>query len=70
MKIRPWDDQILNVAAKFQKCKNKRVIRFLAFIIMMFYCGLMVHITDTRTQKVASYTSADITETVLAQKRC
>jgi len=28
------------------------------FIIMMFYCGLMVHrhITDTRTQKVVSYT--------------
>jgi len=41
-KIRKWDDtcfrygfflpddQILNVAAKFQKCKNKRVIEFLA----------------------------------------
>jgi len=41
-KIRKWDDtsfryrfflpddQILNVAAKFQKCKNKRVIKFLA----------------------------------------
>jgi len=25
------DDQILNVAAKFQKCKNKRVIKVLAF---------------------------------------
>jgi len=25
----------------------------------------MVHITDTRTQKVVSYTSAHITETVL-----
>jgi len=25
------DDQILNVAAKFQTCKNKRVIKFLAF---------------------------------------
>ena len=24
------DDQILNVAAKFQKCTNKRVIKFLA----------------------------------------
>ena len=33
---------------------------------MIFYCGLMVHITDTRTQKVVSYTSAHITETVLA----
>jgi len=40
-KIRKWayfrygfffpDDQIRNVAAKFQKCKNKRVIKFLAF---------------------------------------
>jgi len=24
------DDQILNVAANFQKCKNKRVVKFLA----------------------------------------
>jgi len=31
---------------------------------MIFYCGLMVHITDTRTQKVVSYTSAHITEMV------
>jgi len=29
-----------------------------------FYCGPMVHITDTRAQKVVSYTSAHIT------KRC
>jgi len=29
------DDQMLNVAAaKFQKCKNKRVIKFLAFYIL------------------------------------
>jgi len=33
---------------------------------MMFYCGLVVHITDTRAQKVVSYTSAHITETVFA----
>jgi len=33
---------------------------------MIFHCGLMVHITDTRAQKVVSYTSAHITETVLA----
>jgi len=33
---------------------------------MIFYCGLMVHITDTRAQKVVSYTSAHITETVFA----
>jgi len=25
------DDQILNVAATFQKCKNNQVIKFLAF---------------------------------------
>ena len=31
-----------------------------------FYCGPMVHITDTRAQKVVSYTSAHITETVFA----
>jgi len=30
--------------------------------------GLMVHITDTRAQKVASYTSAHITETVFAHQ--
>jgi len=35
-------------------------------IIMIFYCGLMVHITDTRAQKVVSYTSAHIRETVFA----
>jgi len=33
---------------------------------MMFYCGLVVQITDTRAQKVVSYTSAHITETVFA----
>jgi len=33
---------------------------------MIFYCELMVHITDTRAQKVVSCTSAHITETVLA----
>jgi len=38
-------------------------------IIMIFYCGLMVHITDTRTQKVVSYTSAHITATVLAHNQ-
>ena len=41
-----------------------RLIIIIIIIIMMFYCGLMVHITDTRTQKVVSYTSAHITETV------
>jgi len=34
--------------------------------MMIFYCGLMVHITDTRAQKLVSYTSAHITETVFA----
>jgi len=33
---------------------------------MIFYCRLMVHITDTRAQKVISYTSAHITQTVFA----
>ena len=33
---------------------------------MIFYCGLMVHNTDTRAQKVFCCTSAHITETVLA----
>jgi len=35
-------------------------------IIMIFYCGLMVHTTDKRAQKVFCCTSAHITETVLA----
>jgi len=35
-------------------------------IIMIFYCGLMVHIKDTRAQNVVSYASAHITETVFA----
>ena len=35
-------------------------------MIMIFYCGLVVHITDTRAQKVFCCTSAHITETVLA----
>ena len=35
-------------------------------MIMIFYCGHVVHITDTRAQKVVSYTSAHITETVFA----
>ena len=30
----------------------------------IFYCGLMVHITDTGAQKVFSCTSAHITKTV------
>jgi len=34
--------------------------------IMKPYCGLMVHITDTRAQKVVSYTSVHIKETVFA----
>jgi len=46
VKIRKWDgthfrygfflpdDQILNVAAKFQKCKNKRAIKFPAFSVL------------------------------------
>ena len=36
---------------------------------MIFYCGLMVHITDTRSQKVVRYTSVHITETVFAHDR-
>ena len=33
-------------------------VGWFVLIIMIFYCRLMVHITDTRTQKVVSYTSA------------
>ena len=34
--------------------------------VMIFYCGLMVHNTEKRAQKVFICTSAHITETVLA----
>ena len=37
-----------------------------SIIITIFYCRLMVHITDTRAQKVVCYTSSHITETVFA----
>ena len=39
---------------------------FIIIIIMIFCFGLLVHITDTRAQKVVSYTSAHITETMFA----
>jgi len=34
---------------------------------MTLHCGLMIHITDTRKQKVVGYKSAHITETVFAR---
>jgi len=43
-----------------------RLYTICCVIIMIFYCGLMVHITDKRAQKVVSYTSAHIAETVFA----
>ena len=56
---------LLTVTIVHKSCEI--LIMYIIIIIMMiFYCGLMVHITDTRTQKVVSYTSAHITETVLA----
>jgi len=42
------------------------IFAFFILIIIIPYCGLMVHITDARAQKVVSYTSARITETVFA----
>jgi len=50
------------VIENYRNISNNNVI----IIIMLFYCGLMVHITDTRAQKVFCCTSANITETVLA----
>ena len=41
-------------------------LKAIIIIIMIFYCWVMVHITDTRAQKVYSSTSAHITETVSA----
>jgi len=41
-------------------------IIIITIIMMMFYCGLVVHITDTRVPKVVSCTSAHIAETVFA----
>jgi len=45
---------------------HKKCIINIILIIMIFYCGLMVHITDTRAQKVFFCTSAHITEAVFA----
>ena len=42
------------------------ILIIIIIIIMIFYCGLVVHIPDTRAQKVVSYTPAHITETVFA----
>jgi len=41
---------------------------YIIIIVMIFYCRLIVivHITDTRAQKVVSYTSTHIIETVFA----
>jgi len=47
----------------FSSCTRSQLKIPLYYI---FYCGLMVHTTDTRSQKVVSYTSAHITETVFA----
>jgi len=47
------------------KCWS-RMWKALYNILIIFYCKLMVHITDTRAQKVVSYTSAHITDTVFA----
>jgi len=49
-----------------RKQKQLKHIRKSHYIIIIFYCGLVVHMTDTRAQKVASYISARITETVFA----
>jgi len=45
--------------------KRIRHDKFPINIIIIFYCGLMVHIIDTRAKTVVSYTSAHIAETVL-----
>ena len=50
------------VIENYRNISNNIVI----IIIMLFYCGLMVHITDTRAQKVFCCPSAHITERVLA----
>jgi len=47
-------------------CAEANCLIIIIIIILIFYCGLIVHITDTRGQKVVSYTSAHITETVFA----
>ena len=43
--------------------KKRQIVNY-HILIIIFHCGLMVHITDTRSQKVVSYTSAQL------QKRC
>ena len=63
---RPWTNTILTKRDGDNRCSDYALNAFLYIIIMIFYCVLMVHITDTRAQKVVSYTSAHITETVFA----
>ena len=58
---KPWPIDIIFLLTFLGKIKVEIII-----IIMIFYCGLMVHITDTRAQKVVGYTSPHITETVFA----
>ena len=55
----------LNQSINVHHGRVEPLVQFL-IIIIIFYCGLMVHITDTRAQKVVSCTSAHITETVFA----
>ena len=69
MKIRLKTHFCKSRSRRFQVSRLWRLQRngLLKFLyIMIFYCGLVVHITDTRAQKVVSYTSAHITETVFA----
>ena len=58
--------QRLNFAERTALARVTTRVIIIIIIIMIFYCGLVVHITDTRAQKVVSYTSAHITETVFA----
>jgi len=60
---------VRTVARKFSNRLKFCWLRVIIIIIMIFYCGLVVHITVTRAQKVVSYTSAHITETVFAHNQ-
>jgi len=44
-----------DIQALLDMLQRSHTFHTLIIIIMIFYCGLMVHITDTRTQKLVSY---------------
>ena len=58
--------ELLHQADRVDQSTAGQLPQLTIIIMIIFYCGLVVHITDTKAQTVVSYTSAHITETVFA----